>query len=615
MRYYLITIKTCLFLFVLSLSTQVSKAFVFPNSDGVVFLDSADIDYFIDSTGRLGFDQVKYGFQSGRFEKGLPSKLYDLKRDNAYWLHVRFSKSKEPWVFIVGDPYAGEVDYFNLLRDTVYQYQSGIERSFFLRDLPYNNHVFKIRFDQDSVAHIFLKFKSNYRIGSAFLVLKESEALHGTLDSYMKKGVLYGVILLLIFYNFLLFLLMKERLYAVYAFYLIAALLFITRDHFSGFQYIWPDYPEINFWVIHFDRVLLLGSFGLFSLSFLQIRWQSTKNRIFLALWGVYAVTVGVETFMHYQAPWIYLLESVMYVMVFWWAVKHYRSGKKYVRFYLTAYAIWFIGYFIFISMGYEWFRIPGYSAFAFDIALLIETLIMTVALVDRFRELKERTIDLQNENISILEEKETLHEKINQELECRVARRTSEVLSMNEQLAEANKKLEDQAKSINEMNLLLDKDNYRLKREMKTVAESSLMGKDATFDQFLQVFPDELACLKHLMAMKWTGDFRCRRCQYNTFATGYRKYSRKCQRCGYDETVTSGTIFHNLKFPLTKAFYLVIKTVKLEKGYSLSSTSTEIDLRLATCSAFRKKVLEKLERINSRSSEGEKITKIIIDL
>jgi hypothetical protein len=64
----------------------------------------------------------------------------------------------------------------------------------------------------------------------------------------------------------------------------------------------------------------------------------------------------------------------------------------------------------------------------------------------------------------------------------------------------------------------------------------------------------------------------------------------RRCKKCNYKESITCGTIFHRLRFPIDKAFYILILT-STGREINISQLSHTIDLRMKTCWEFHNKV------------------------
>ena len=71
---------------------------------------------------------------------------------------------------------------------------------------------------------------------------------------------------------------------------------------------------------------------------------------------------------------------------------------------------------------------------------------------------------------------------------------------------------------------------------------------------------------------------------------------TRQCTSCGYQATPTSGTLFHKVKFPLLKAFYILYFMSTNKKGISSTELSRKLNLRQKTCWLFRKKVVQSMK-------------------
>ena len=95
---------------------------------------------------------------------------------------------------------------------------------------------------------------------------------------------------------------------------------------------------------------------------------------------------------------------------------------------------------------------------------------------------------------------------------------------------------------------------------------------------------------------MKWADTFECKRCNNEKYFAGAQKFGRRCTRCGYNESITSFTIFHGIKFPIEKAFYVAYVAVTGRKEVTLEWLSSKLDLRMNTIWSFRKKVFERIE-------------------
>ena len=119
--------------------------------------------------------------------------------------------------------------------------------------------------------------------------------------------------------------------------------------------------------------------------------------------------------------------------------------------------------------------------------------------------------------------------------------------------------------------------------------------------------FQSEDDCFAYLAAIKWKGNqYICRKCGNTTFHKGRSPYSRRCNRCKYDESVTAGTIFHRLKFPILIAFQIIQLMATSNKGNTSVELSHQFGITQTTALMFKYKVQSVMGRIASRKLQGD---------
>jgi hypothetical protein len=281
-------------------------------------------------------------------------------------------------------------------------------------------------------------------------------------------------------------------------------------------------------------------------------------------------------------------------------------QGYRAARFFVVAYGLLFFGFFIRMLVYVNILPFTIISHYSLHLSFALEMLLLTFALGDRIRILKDNRDRALKRIIHQHEYNMQLKDKVNRELEEKVKERTHELDDKNHLLEESNHKLEHQALEINQINSLLDLDNWKLKNRIKEVLNERLQEKDMDYDEFKTLYPNDLACFRSLENLKWTHGFHCRKCGNEKYFKGAQKFARRCTRCGYNESITAYTIFHSIKFPIEKAFYIAYLAVSGKKENTLEILSEMLELRLNTVWSFRSKVME---RINHLEIKGRKPT------
>lgn len=129
---------------------------------------------------------------------------------------------------------------------------------------------------------------------------------------------------------------------------------------------------------------------------------------------------------------------------------------------------------------------------------------------------------------------------------------------------------------------------------------------KSLTIFEFQKMFPDEESCLKYLSHKKWENGYTCERCGNTKYCKGSKKYERQCTKCNYIASPTSGTLFHKVKFPLLKAFYIVYYVSTNRKGISSTELSRKLGLRQKTCWLFKMKVMQAMQSKGNNKIQGK---------
>lgn len=126
-------------------------------------------------------------------------------------------------------------------------------------------------------------------------------------------------------------------------------------------------------------------------------------------------------------------------------------------------------------------------------------------------------------------------------------------------------------------------------------------------------LFESDEKCLEFLANIKWANGYVCKKCGNTNFCAGKQAWSRRCTRCKHKETATNGTIFHGVKFPISKAFYIAYNVCKNKEDISTYEFARRLSLRQMTCWNFKSKIQHALLGIESLSDkERDSIEKIL---
>ena len=111
------------------------------------------------------------------------------------------------------------------------------------------------------------------------------------------------------------------------------------------------------------------------------------------------------------------------------------------------------------------------------------------------------------------------------------------------------------------------------------------------TVSEFRSGFGDEVLCGEHLTAQRWPNGFVCRRCGGRSRGYMARRRVHECTGCGYQSSVTAGTIFHKPRTPLSGWFWAIYRMSQDKKGISALQLSKEIGVSYPTAWLMQHKI------------------------
>ena len=473
------------------------------------------------------------------------------------------------------------------------------------RAFDHKNLLFDLKIPKGQTYTYYVKVKSKYKTSFWASVRNTRYLFSYITHEYYFLGFFYGIIFIMAMYNLLIFVITREKVFLLYVFYVISCGLYTFSEDLSGFQIFWPNTTFFNH--VQFDNApnLLILTFTFYAIEFLELKTHFKK--VIPWLYWLIVVNVVVSIFLPYVFP--IQLKATLFILpfaiIYYLAMRLFFNAKyKPARFFIIGFSIILFGFLVFVLRTYGILPSTLYTLYIFNFGFVLEVMIFSYGLGDKIRIIKDEKEKSQQKMIEALEEKEVLKDKINKELENKVQERTLQLKQKSEEIEDANIKLKLLTEELNKMNSQLDIDNWNLKKQVKSETRSRILIEKVSYEEFLSIFINDHVCLQYLENLKWEDGYTCKKCGSHSFSKGEKPYSRKCNKCKYTESATSGTLFHSLKFPLNKAFYITYDTFKETGIYTLEELSEIIDLRKATVWAFRKKVQEsKVENLKKRKN------------
>lgn len=521
-----------------------------------------------------------------------------------YWIKTSIIKQNDQqYLLECLAPHLNDLVIYIYSNDKLVQsYESGNKMPFYRRSLQHKNFIFPLPNEKGNyIVWIGLK---NYRDMDLYFKIRSfSFFTEYALSEYFFLGLYYGILLIVFLYNLFIYLKGKFKIHLLYSFYILGCIIISLKEDGMAYQFVWSAFPAFNqFIIVHLAKPLFLITFTAYASSFLRIK---SNFPIIITLLKSLVAGFVIVSFLDLKAftvlsEWIYF---GTFLIVYFSSFVISRRGSLYAQYFFVGFSMVILSVFVNILRVMDIFPSNILTVYSFNFGIVLEVIIFSVALADWLRTVndeknktKEELIlqlqvndQLQKDRITDLEEKKQLQEKVNRELENRVRERTIE-------LEEANQKLREFSQKLEKMGSELDKHNYQLRKEISKEKISRVHEKEVPYSKFLKIYDSDEACLRLLSELKWGNGFTCRKCGNEKATNSYSLDKKKCSKCGHIESVTANTLYHHLKFPVNKAFYLTYVDFAGIR-YTHDQLSEIIDLRKPTIWAFRNKVSERLKQ------------------
>jgi len=135
-------------------------------------------------------------------------------------------------------------------------------------------------------------------------------------------------------------------------------------------------------------------------------------------------------------------------------------------------------------------------------------------------------------------------------------------------------------------------------------------MGHPLTLVGFMEMYPTQDACLRALFEQRWREGFRCPRCAHAVawYLRGRGLY--ECAGCGYQASVTAGTLLHKTRTDLRKWLLAIWLLAAMKKPPSAAELSRQLGVTGKTAWLLRRRVTHAM-----RCGEHELLLRGVVEL
>ncbi|RJG06916.1 hybrid sensor histidine kinase/response regulator [Noviherbaspirillum cavernae] len=307
---------------------------------------------------------------------------------------------------------------------------SGHEIRYSERPVDHRNLVFPLQLPAHSESTVYLRVASATSLDIPTCLWEpEAFARHG-LHEYMGQALYFGMLLALGLYNFLLFISMRDRTYFYYVLFTLSSALALVSYSGMGYQFLWPEAPG---WAT-IAAMIGFAANGLTLLLF-QRQLLATKTTVPVldrVMQGFIALNVlqmiGFFWSFEKMVRFGVAIDGLNMLLALTVGIVCLVRGQRSARVFLLAFSGLVMAAVLTVARSYG-LGVPSVlTTYGMHIGSALEMLLLSLALADRFHQIRQEKEAAQEQLVVSLKRSERM-------LELRVTDRTAELSAINAEL------------------------------------------------------------------------------------------------------------------------------------------------------------------------------------
>lgn len=331
-------------------------------------------------------------------------------------------------------------------------YDLGDQYPFSQRPIIHQNFVMPFELEP-GINEMFMRVASAGTV-EAPLTLWDPEAhAHASSDNNLIQGIWMGILGIMVIYNFLLFLSIKDRSYFYYVVFVFGFLFFQISLKGYGFAYLWSNQLHFNSYAISVFIALSNLSVLMLVIKFLELKTRYPRiHKIILGM----ASIAGLLFLSTFVLPYSFTVRATSLMTMFTCTIALVMgyvalfNGYREAKYYCMAWTATFIGIGFLGAVKFGLVTANFWTNNAGQIGVMILVAMLSFALANRINKEKEMRLAAQNEALSNEKLARQSQEQLlvaqrdaTSQLEIKVEERTRTLQKALDELEHANSRLE----------------------------------------------------------------------------------------------------------------------------------------------------------------------------
>jgi len=349
------------------------------------------MEVLVDAEGHWDFSQVSDRF-SERFVSNTAAEPNFGFTSSTIWLRFTLDSSRvqgQSWYLVERYPILDHISLFAPTEDGGYRrVDLGDTLPFDQRLMNHRAFIFPLDTDLAGANTYYVRVSGKGAINLSPMLYSAAGLVEYTYRDILLYGVFYGCLLIMVVYNALLALSLKEPVYLYFVLFLVGITVFNLNVNGFGLQFVWPEVPRLNeyYWL---GIYICTPALAMYSRHFLGLKQRFPRyDRVIRHYLAGIAVLLVVQLLI--APPWSYYLSTLLVlitVLLFsWLGWMVWSRGYRAARLYVAAWCVFLVLIFFFVLGNLDWIPYASVISMLPHLGALWVVMMLSLALGDRIR-------------------------------------------------------------------------------------------------------------------------------------------------------------------------------------------------------------------------------------
>ncbi|MEQ8925861.1 MAG: 7TM diverse intracellular signaling domain-containing protein [Fulvivirga sp.] len=407
---------------------------------------NSSLQYFRSADKNLTFEQALRRADAGLFTSNDSNNPINFGYDSSdFWFYTEFQvKESGQYALNLPYPYHQYLDLYIDSGEGWNSYKTGNLRPFHTRgELEPENFAWTFYFNDSTNNRLLIHVKSRSPIILSAELSTPEEYVTNTNKTNVMYGIFFGILMVMVIYNFFLYLIIRDKTYIYYIILVLANIAVFASVSGYAFHYIYPDSPEVNYYIRELFITILIIPTSLFAISFLDLKKYSMVMYYVLTFMIVFAIIISVLICFGVVFGFSSFIISIHAPLLLAIGILVRIRGNINANFYIIAWSGYLIGGTAMTLRNSGVLPAIFFTDHGAEIGAILDVFLLALALAYKYKQIRNERSQLQKENIQLIEKQNVL-------LEQKVKERTQLLDSTLQVLKKQHDDLSNESTEIN---------------------------------------------------------------------------------------------------------------------------------------------------------------------